>query len=163
MPKDWRMCSPRGWPYLWFDVPVVEPTGDDRFPSAFELVDHAWQPTDLPAIVEYLDTAKSLLTDAPQVGCPFCRTPLSTAYWRSDGVWLWPEKLSHFVREHHVWLPNAFVAHIRIRGYRPTADAPVDWDNLPWPVLQVDGAGPAVPRRGRDRLRGWAARMLRFR
>ena len=35
---------------------------------------------------------------------------------RSDGTYLWPEGLSHYVREHSVRLPQAIVQHIRSRG-----------------------------------------------
>jgi hypothetical protein len=160
MPKDWRMCSPRSWPHRWFGVPLVEPRHEDPHPSAFEMVDPTWQPTDLPELLNYLDTAADLVTSAPMVACPFCAAGLSTAYWRSDGVWLWSNSLSHFVRDHRVWLPNAFVAHIREAGYQPAASGQVDWDNLPWPGVP-EAAG--TPARRRDRFKRWAGRALYLR
>ncbi|PKW09341.1 hypothetical protein SAMN05428944_3504 [Streptomyces sp. 1222.5] len=35
----------------------------------------------------------------------------------TDGTWLWPAELAHYVRRHHVLLPADFVAHIRDNGY----------------------------------------------
>jgi hypothetical protein len=29
----------------------------------------------------------------------------------TDGKYVWPEGLSHYVREHHIWLPEQFVEH----------------------------------------------------
>lgn len=35
----------------------------------------------------------------------------------TDGTWLWPAELAHYVRRHHIALPADFVAHIRDNGY----------------------------------------------
>ncbi|MBW2240777.1 MAG: hypothetical protein JRH01_02230 [Deltaproteobacteria bacterium] len=36
----------------------------------------------------------------------------------SDGVWLWPEGLAHYVARHGVRLPDEFVEHARSNGFR---------------------------------------------
>ena len=41
---------------------------------------------------------------------------------RSDGTYLWPEGLSHYVREHSVRLPQSVVQHIRSCGGSPLPD-----------------------------------------
>jgi hypothetical protein len=33
----------------------------------------------------------------------------------TDGTYLWPEGLAHYVREHHVRLPSRFTAHVTAR------------------------------------------------
>ena len=30
----------------------------------------------------------------------------------TDGVYVWPEHLEHYLKEHHVRLPDRFVAHV---------------------------------------------------
>ncbi|MFY4717717.1 hypothetical protein [Streptomyces sp. LaBMicrA B280] len=39
----------------------------------------------------------------------------------TDGAWLWPVELAHYVRHHHVALPADFVDHIRANGYASPA------------------------------------------
>ena len=36
---------------------------------------------------------------------------------RTDGVWLWPETLSYYVRRYHVRLPEELLAHMRQNGW----------------------------------------------
>ncbi|MFG3202692.1 hypothetical protein [Streptomyces sp. NPDC048192] len=42
----------------------------------------------------------------------------------TDGTWLWPAELEHYVRWHHVALPAEFVAHIRANDYASPALSP---------------------------------------
>ncbi|MEU5533998.1 hypothetical protein [Streptomyces sp. NPDC020362] len=35
----------------------------------------------------------------------------------TDGTWLWPVELAHYVRRHHIALPAEFTAHIRGNGH----------------------------------------------
>jgi hypothetical protein len=35
----------------------------------------------------------------------------------TDGDWLWPGELAHYVAHHHVALPDDFVAHMRENGW----------------------------------------------
>ncbi|MET8957120.1 hypothetical protein ACWEQN_35900 [Streptomyces sp. NPDC004129] len=39
----------------------------------------------------------------------------------TDGTWLWPVELAHYVRNHHVALPAEFVDHIRANDYTSPA------------------------------------------
>ena len=55
-------------------------------------------------------------------GWSYCRI----GCWRSilgtkdltDGVWVWPEGLAHYVARHGVRLPDEFVAHARRNRFR---------------------------------------------
>jgi hypothetical protein len=38
---------------------------------------------------------------------------------QSDGVWLWPEGLAHYVEKHGIRLPDEFVEHAAAREFRP--------------------------------------------
>src|SRR5262249_34367885 len=44
----------------------------------------------------------------------------------SDGCWIWPEGLSHYVRDHHVRLPGEFITDAMVG--RPVKAMPVDQD-----------------------------------
>ncbi|MCH0561415.1 hypothetical protein [Streptomyces sp. MUM 16J] len=39
----------------------------------------------------------------------------------TDGTWLWPIDLVHYVRRHHAALPQEFIDHIRANDYTPPA------------------------------------------
>lgn len=38
----------------------------------------------------------------------------------TDGAWVWPSGLSHYVRDHAVSLPDEFIAHILAGGSKPS-------------------------------------------
>ncbi|MGY0486488.1 hypothetical protein [Streptomyces sp. WG-D5] len=40
---------------------------------------------------------------------------------RTDGTWVWPVDLEHYIRRHHAAIPDDFRAHIRAHGYRAPA------------------------------------------
>lgn len=67
--------------------------------------------TEVEPIARYLETG----TVAEQWrGLSWCRYGCEGHFGSrdlSDGVWLWPEGLAHYVREHHIALPPAFLAH----------------------------------------------------
>jgi hypothetical protein len=42
----------------------------------------------------------------------------------TDGVWLWPEGLHHYVEQHDLILPNDFVIHCEVGNWIVPADAP---------------------------------------
>ncbi|MGV9338471.1 hypothetical protein [Streptomyces sp. NPDC003688] len=42
----------------------------------------------------------------------------------TDGTWLWPVELAHYVRRHHVPLPPEFLAHIRSNAHTSPPVAP---------------------------------------
>jgi hypothetical protein len=41
----------------------------------------------------------------------------------TDGVWVWPEGLHHYVDKHDVMLPEEFVAHCRVQAWMIPQDA----------------------------------------
>ena len=42
----------------------------------------------------------------------------------TDGQWVWPEGLSHYIRDHGVTLPNQFLRHVLGGGSHAPADSP---------------------------------------
>ena len=44
--------------------------------------------------------------------CRICGEPKTGYLTLTDGTFLWPEGLTHYVRDHNVRLPTAFIEHI---------------------------------------------------
>jgi hypothetical protein len=53
----------------------------------------------------------------------------------TDGIWVWPEGLEHYVRHHHVRLPGQFIHTMRDFGWRVR-----DANTLPRLMLQPEGS-----------------------
>jgi hypothetical protein len=45
----------------------------------------------------------------------------------TDGVWVWPEGLAHYVETHCVRLPDEFMNHMRSQGWRVPAEPITRW------------------------------------
>ncbi len=78
---------------------------------------------DRKLLVEYLDRGKVLMQCLGYSFCRFnCGTPdyeMGTANL-TDGKYVWPEKLSHYISKHDVWLPEPFIHHTRDnQNYNP--------------------------------------------
>jgi hypothetical protein len=66
-----------------------------------------------------LDYLRGGEVDAMYKGISYCRfrkngcTPPTNmgSCDLTDGVWIWPEGLAHYVEAHEVWLPDSFVEH----------------------------------------------------
>jgi hypothetical protein len=43
---------------------------------------------------------------------------IGSGHLRTDGIWLWPEVLSHYVSTYHVRLRDEFVEHLRAMSWK---------------------------------------------
>jgi len=84
-------------------------------PDPRGLVDHKWMKGKRERIAQYLDAGQRI---NQSMGYSYCRfecgvvgSAMGTADL-TDGTYLWPEGLSHYVRMHHVRLPKKFTRHI---------------------------------------------------
>jgi len=76
--------------------------------------------TDEEKIVGYLESGavygampnveEDMLSDPPQIIGP---TRVQT-----DGVWAWPQTLTYYIHRYHIALPEEFVTHMRVRGWK---------------------------------------------
>lgn len=111
MPEDlkkvgfWTDSARYGWPY-------GGPTGDG-LPDPRLLANQEWMKDQREAIIQYLEAGKTQNTCK---GVSYCRFDCGETNMGhrdfTDGVYLWPEGLSHYVRKHHVALPFDFALHI---------------------------------------------------
>jgi hypothetical protein len=96
----------------------------NRFPRPQEFVDRDWLDAgSRTRLLQYLRAAPVFAASAGYSWCRFdCgsknRAMGSCDFW--DGVWVWPEGLSHYVECHDVFLPDEFVQHA-LRGMPPSS------------------------------------------
>ncbi len=60
------------------------------------------------AFAQYLNNGSCIVASPGMTKCFLCGAMLGPESINTDGVWIWPSTLSHFVIEHKVHLPAAF-------------------------------------------------------
>ena len=87
----------------------IESLEDDDFPAPQELVGADYR---LHDVADYLDRGR---IHERYRGISWCRFSCGEEQMGScdftDGVWIWPEGLSHYLRFHSVRLPEEFILH----------------------------------------------------
>lgn len=87
---------------------------EPEFPDPTNFEDSNWNVKDKELVLEHLGRGKSI---ADWMGISWCRYRCGEkdmgASCMSDGVYIYPEKLSHYLEHHHVRLPDEFVEHIK--------------------------------------------------
>ena len=91
-------------------------TGDnDAWPDASDFVDADWDEEERLDVGVYLKhglVARAWMGYSP---CRLCDERTNGNLDLTDGVYIWPEGLAHYVLDHHVRLPPEFVAHVGAR------------------------------------------------
>ena len=125
------------WQYKLFGIWRGSVKDPAVFPEFTDVIDSDWRPTDRTKIIGYLKIAPVAVTSfMPHIRCEICQYDLGdSGQWQSDGVWLWPSGLAHFVEKHAVRLPDQMVDHIRKHSYAPPPEIDVDIQLLPWPKV----------------------------
>ena len=90
-----------------------------------ELLDETWNPNLRESVFGYLEGGAEC---AHYLGSSWCRfdcgaegADMGTTDL-TDGVWMWPAGLAHYVALHDVRLPDDFVEHARAGGFRVHCD-----------------------------------------
>ncbi len=83
-------------------------------------------------VIDQLANAASVsISQAPGRFCKLCAHAFPPSMsWLSDGVWLWPDDLIHYVEEHSVALPQEFLDRLLSLATRPVEPDPTKLD---WP------------------------------
>ena len=63
-------------------------------------------------IAKYLETGIPAIYWKGYSACRICGKTLGTKCL-TDGTWIWPEKLEHYILEHNVRLPEEFIDHMK--------------------------------------------------
>ena len=94
------------------------------------LVWAGWDPVELSGVLAYLRAGQEWIQFRGWSYCRFeCGIAPSALGDRdlTDGVWVWPEGLAHYVEKHFVRLPDEFIDHVRSQGWRVTAQPITRW------------------------------------
>ena len=103
--------------------------GTAKLPPPADLVDRGWDCETRTATVKYLRAGD---VRSVGLGCSFCRFCgcVNGSTDLTDGVYLWPEGLAHYLECHDVRLPDEFIDHMR-PGIRYEVDSSycqsLDW------------------------------------
>jgi hypothetical protein len=101
-----------------------------NLPHPGDFVDTSWDAEERRKVIEYLDDAYQtpMFSCGPswcRIGCTDIPEDIGSQEL-TDGVWLFPEGLVHYVRHHAVRPPEAFLEHLRNRDFchadLPTAE-----------------------------------------
>ena len=113
-----------------------------NFPHPNDLIDPEWCAGDRSRAVAYLRTGIVYVQWRGHSHCRFrCGAKPSEMGSRclTDGIWVWPEGLSHYVEQHLVTLPSEFVRTMRRRDWGipvnrrlPTRESHGDPDDSYW-------------------------------
>ena len=83
-------------------------------PDPRDLIDESWSNQERELVASYLEHGFRPWQFGGHSYCRLCGRVNGSAEF-TDGVYLWPEGLAHYVREHSVKLPDEVLAHIRRR------------------------------------------------
>jgi hypothetical protein len=109
-------------------------------PHPGDFVDASWDAAERRKVIEYLDDAYQtpMFSFGPswcRMGCAGIPKDIGTQDL-TDGVWLFPEGLVHYVRHHAVRPPEAFLEHLRGRDFRHADLTTAEPDRMP--IIDLD-------------------------
>jgi len=103
---------------------------DDGWPDPHELIDETWDEQERDRVASYLERGFVPWAALGWSDCRLCGRANGSAEL-TDGMYLWPEGLAHYVRDHSVRLPADVLAHIKRRQHElESLDVDRDW----WPT-----------------------------
>lgn len=89
---------------------------DDEFIHPSKIVGQDWSPQLKQRIIDYLKGGTKCVNYMGPSFCRICgcRNGFSDC---TDGKWVWPEGLSHYIAEHNVRLPLQFVEYMQENNF----------------------------------------------
>src|SRR5687768_18516628 len=87
----------------------------DGWPDPRDLIDGSWSDQERELVASYFEQGFVAWAFAGFSDCRLCGKLNGSAEF-TDGVYLWPEGLAHYVREHSVKLPDEVLVHVRRRS-----------------------------------------------
>ena len=85
---------------------------EPELPDPADFADSAWDDHEREVVAGYLEygfVAHAFMGYSP---CRICDKRDNGNLEMTDGTYIWPQGLAHYVREHLVRLPEEFVAHV---------------------------------------------------
>ena len=81
------------------------------WPDPHRFVDPSWNPSERDNVVDHLHRGFVARAYLGMSSCRLCGEAVGSLEL-SDGVFIWPEGLAHYVEAHELRLPSRFVEHI---------------------------------------------------
>jgi hypothetical protein len=106
---------------------------EPEWPEPADFVDENWDENERNHVAVFLESGTVPWVQLGVSICRFCGQENGFAEC-TDGVFLWPEGLAHYVREHAVRLPAPVVDHIEGRGSFDPHQVDSDW----WRTVKPD-------------------------
>jgi hypothetical protein len=85
------------------------------WPDVLEMIDESVPQLDRFRVVDYLRRGMLAERYRGYSWCRICGLEENGSCEFTDGTYIWPEGLAHYVSEHYVKLPDAFRAHVDAR------------------------------------------------
>jgi hypothetical protein len=105
-----------------------EGPSEPGWPRVEDFVDRDWDEMERDIVASYLEEGFVPWVECGMSECRFCGAANGSAE-RSDGVYVWPEGLAHYVREHGVRPPVSVIRHIvgRFLEMHPQREDSIWW------------------------------------
>jgi len=95
-----------------------------RLPRPDGLIRVGWRLSERDKIAEYLRRGVPIHSFCGFARCRLCDEVLGTKDL-TDGEWVWPERLEHYITHHDITLPRTFIATMQRNGWSAPARAEV--------------------------------------
>ena len=121
------------WPFQWWGYFDVQPS--PQLPSLDEISDPDWKVENIERIIRYLQKSPVYIVciGKPEIWiCDICGGLVSkdNSLHLSDGTWVWPSGIEHFICRHSLVLPPKMIEHIRSRRYNLPKKITIDFNNI---------------------------------
>ncbi len=120
------------WNKKWFGFWKEDGDHYSKCPSVNEWVDCVKTDT---RVIDYLDGGSFVSASPVVVQCHISNEIIdSSKVILTDGYWMWPKDLSHYVSKHRVQVPHEFYLLMKLKGFTcPKVDDDFDIMNLEYP------------------------------
>lgn len=96
-------------------------------PDPHDLIDDQWDPDERDAAWFYFANGTLFRTFMGHSPCRICGQDNGAVEY-TDGTYVWPEGLAHYIEAHNVRLPDALIRHAVARlNTMETVDPTTDW------------------------------------
>lgn len=121
------------WPHKWFALP--SPGSTIERTTLADWVDEETDPQATRRVAHYLQAAPVVMAaQAANETCDICGSEIgNSSAWKSDGAWVWPEGLEHYVSSHAVRVPDSFYRHMAENDFTPNTEFSTPTAELHWP------------------------------
>jgi len=89
---------------------------EDKYIAPQLLVDEEWEKEHKDKIIEYLKNGNICARYMGFSRCRFCGNINGSSDY-TDGKWIWPTGLAHYVEEHNIRLPKEFVDYMKKNNF----------------------------------------------